>query len=381
MSVEEDNELRDLVSQTLETKGVLAKIRAELRASVFLALEEQDAFKDKSNLLVNKALKDFVSMPEGLLAVNLVREFLEYFGLEFTSSVFEPETQAGKDYKYIGRTKLAQELKLSAVKKAPLLVQLVQDGRTSNLVTDITKEVEMDNNVTRTEMVRNKDDKQDRKLPSTNNNNNSMFNNNNNINNNNNSSATLRAENNFIQSVLNGQMKSIEKESIKEVPNNDSKPLVTISSPQQSSMQNTVRKPDSLKLDLNQPGFKPSGGGSLSSLGNLPPLGSVTSSQPVKQKTSRHGGKEVSSDIKALLDFESDTQNQNYEEDFHSSASDKPNPGDKTNHTPSGSGSEIDEEILSVADELLNSSMSGAVDDNSGELSGGSNNGEGLVNL
>lgn len=27
MSVEEDNELRDLVSQTLETKGVLAKIR------------------------------------------------------------------------------------------------------------------------------------------------------------------------------------------------------------------------------------------------------------------------------------------------------------------------------------------------------------------
>lgn len=64
-------------------------------------------------MFVNKALKDFVSMPEGLLAVNLVREFLEYFGLEFTSSVFEPETQAGKDYKHIGRTKLAQELKLS----------------------------------------------------------------------------------------------------------------------------------------------------------------------------------------------------------------------------------------------------------------------------
>ena len=30
MSVEEDNELRDLVSQTLETKGVLTKIRVSV---------------------------------------------------------------------------------------------------------------------------------------------------------------------------------------------------------------------------------------------------------------------------------------------------------------------------------------------------------------
>lgn len=380
MSVEEDNELRDLVSQTLETNGVLAKIRAELRASVFLALEEQDAFKDRSNAFVNKALKDFVSMPEGLLAVNLVREFLEYFGLEFTSSVFEPETQAGRDYKYIGRTKLAQELKLSTGKKAPLLVQLVQDGRTSNLLTNTTKDIETDNNLTRNETIRNKDDKQDRKVTTTNNNNNSNCNNNNNnINNSNN--ATLRAENSFIQSVLNGQMKSLDKENVKEVPPSDSKPLVALNSSQQPLVQNTVRKPDSLKLDLNQPGFKPSGG-SLSSLSNLPPLGSVTSSQPVKQNTSRHS-KEVSSDIKALLDFDTDTQDQNYEEDFHSSASDKTKQGDKINHTPSASGSEIDEEILSAADELLNSSISGGVDDNdnTGELSGGTNNGEGLVNL
>lgn len=377
MSVEEDNELRDLVSQTLETKGVLAKIRAELRASVFLALEEQDAFKDKNNVFVNKALKDFVSMPEGLLAVNLVREFLEYFGLEFTSSVFEPETQAGKDYKYIGRTKLAQELKLSTVKKAPLLVQLVQDGRTNNLLTNTTKDVETDNHLTRNETVRNKDDKQDRKLTTTNNNNNSNCNNNNNINNTNN--ATLRAENNFIQSVLNGQMKSLDKENVKEVPSSDSKPLVALNSSQQPPVQNTVRKPDSLKLDFNQPGFKPSGG-SLSSLSNLPPLGSVTSNQPIKQNTSRHS-KEVSNDIKALLDFDTDTQDQNYEEDFHSSASDKAKQGDKINHTPSGSGSEIDEEILSAADDLLNTSISGGVDDNTGELSGGSNNGEGLINL
>lgn len=49
-------------------------------------------------------------------------------------------------------------------------------------------------------------------------------------------------------------MKSVEKENVKEVPSNDSKPLIAFNSTQQSSVQNTVRKPDSLKLDLTQPG-------------------------------------------------------------------------------------------------------------------------------
>lgn len=45
-----------------------------------------------------------------------MREFLEYFGLEFSASVFEPETQAGRDYEYVGRSKLAHDLKLNAGK-------------------------------------------------------------------------------------------------------------------------------------------------------------------------------------------------------------------------------------------------------------------------
>ncbi|XP_072907857.1 centrosomal protein 43 isoform X4 [Hemitrygon akajei] len=42
MSAEEDTELRDLLVQTLENSGVLNKLKAELRAAVFLALEEQE---------------------------------------------------------------------------------------------------------------------------------------------------------------------------------------------------------------------------------------------------------------------------------------------------------------------------------------------------
>ena len=39
-TTEEDTELRDLVAATLETSGVLGKIKAQLRANVYIALEE-----------------------------------------------------------------------------------------------------------------------------------------------------------------------------------------------------------------------------------------------------------------------------------------------------------------------------------------------------
>ena len=45
MSGEEDEkelELKDLIVQTLEANGLLAKIKAQLRASVFMALDEND---------------------------------------------------------------------------------------------------------------------------------------------------------------------------------------------------------------------------------------------------------------------------------------------------------------------------------------------------
>jgi hypothetical protein len=45
MSGEEDEkelELKDLIVQTLESNGLLSKIKAQLRASVFMALDEND---------------------------------------------------------------------------------------------------------------------------------------------------------------------------------------------------------------------------------------------------------------------------------------------------------------------------------------------------
>jgi FGFR1 oncogene partner len=61
---------------------------------------------------INKHLKEFLSSSEGLLVACLVREFLEFFQLDFTLSVFDPETAQGKYYNYGGRSKLMKDLQL-----------------------------------------------------------------------------------------------------------------------------------------------------------------------------------------------------------------------------------------------------------------------------
>ncbi|XP_078586033.1 uncharacterized protein LOC144867874 [Branchiostoma floridae x Branchiostoma japonicum] len=126
MSADEDTELRDLVAQTLETNGVLGKIRAQLRASVFLALEEQGALESKSQL-VNQDLKKFLNTKEGRMVAALVREFLIHFNLDYSLAVFDPETNFGE--KYEGRDALARELNVlesDDSSRLPLLAEVVK---------------------------------------------------------------------------------------------------------------------------------------------------------------------------------------------------------------------------------------------------------------
>ncbi|XP_043478317.1 uncharacterized protein LOC122508819 [Leptopilina heterotoma] len=132
ISMEEDTELRDLVVQTLENNGVLAKVRAELRASVFLALEEQESVMIPEPLL-NKTVKQYLQSSEGKLLFSLVREFLEYFGLDYTISVYDPETYFGKEYNYVGRKKLCEELGISSTE--PLLGEILKNNINGAFIT------------------------------------------------------------------------------------------------------------------------------------------------------------------------------------------------------------------------------------------------------
>ncbi|NXU51556.1 FR1OP protein, partial [Turnix velox] len=125
-ATEEDTELRDLLVQTLETSGVLNKIKAELRAAVFLALEEQEKVENKAPL-VNESLKSFLGTKDGRLVAGLVAEFLRFFNLDFTLAVFQPESSTlnGLD----GRENLARDLGIVEAEGTlggPLLLEVVR---------------------------------------------------------------------------------------------------------------------------------------------------------------------------------------------------------------------------------------------------------------
>ena len=61
-TTEEDTELRDLVAATLENAGILGKIKAQLRANVYIALEEGDKVRD--TLQRRSILGDLMSLIE-----------------------------------------------------------------------------------------------------------------------------------------------------------------------------------------------------------------------------------------------------------------------------------------------------------------------------
>ncbi|XP_011375774.1 FGFR1 oncogene partner [Pteropus vampyrus] len=123
---EEDTELRDLLVQTLENSGVLNRIKAELRAAVFLALEEQEKVENKTPL-VNESLKKFLNTKDGRLVASLVAEFLQFFNLDFTLAVFQPETSTFQSLE--GRENLARDLGIVEAEGTvggPLLLEVIR---------------------------------------------------------------------------------------------------------------------------------------------------------------------------------------------------------------------------------------------------------------
>ncbi|XP_076190094.1 centrosomal protein 43 isoform X2 [Aptenodytes patagonicus] len=101
-------------------------LNAELRAAVFLALEEQEKVENKTPL-VNESLKSFLGTKDGRLVAGLVAEFLRFFNLDFTLAVFQPESSTlnGLD----GRENLARDLGIIEVEGTvggPLLLEVVR---------------------------------------------------------------------------------------------------------------------------------------------------------------------------------------------------------------------------------------------------------------
>ncbi|KAG8182516.1 hypothetical protein JTE90_002054 [Oedothorax gibbosus] len=122
MYAEGETELRDSIIQNLESSGFLNKIKAELRAGVFIAFEDEGKLKTK-NPLANNKFEEFIETSDGKLVVSMVREFLEYFNLNYTLSVFDPESSTS----CLNRADLCEKLNLkSSEVQGPVLSALLK---------------------------------------------------------------------------------------------------------------------------------------------------------------------------------------------------------------------------------------------------------------
>ncbi|CAL9246330.1 unnamed protein product [Arabidopsis halleri] len=97
-------DLKTLVTRTLEKNGVLAKIRAELRASVFEAIEEEDRVIENNEGLppallgsCNDRARQLHASPSGRLLSALICEYLDWAQLNHTLKVYQPECNLAKD--------------------------------------------------------------------------------------------------------------------------------------------------------------------------------------------------------------------------------------------------------------------------------------------
>ncbi|XP_043210597.1 centrosomal protein 43-like [Amphibalanus amphitrite] len=119
-------ELRDLVTEALENNGVLPKLRAQLRASVFLALDETagSGSGDQSSRFQSEALLSVAGRPVGRRCLALVRELLACLQLDCTLSVLDAELESVAGWRE-ERPRLAATLGLSPAEHEPVLVALL----------------------------------------------------------------------------------------------------------------------------------------------------------------------------------------------------------------------------------------------------------------
>lgn len=82
------DELKSLVADTLKKQGVLGKFKAQLRKTVISVLDA-----DSNHGLYNENAKaaTICSTDDGLLMAELICEFMAFYNLEYTESVFVPE--------------------------------------------------------------------------------------------------------------------------------------------------------------------------------------------------------------------------------------------------------------------------------------------------
>lgn len=118
-------EVKQLVQAALEKKGTLNDLRAQLRAQVFIIVDEHEKSTGGPGLAAktaNPSREALLKDPNGQLLLGLVNELLEYAKMDYTRQVYGPELGVGASA-YVGRSQLASKLGIAdAPRDAPLLL-------------------------------------------------------------------------------------------------------------------------------------------------------------------------------------------------------------------------------------------------------------------
>ena len=88
------DDLKNIVIQNLEQEGTLGSLRAQLRARVFKAIEnyaDSNAKQAAGFQWQNPAAAKVHEDPDTKLVALLVKDFLEYYKMDYTLSVYLPE--------------------------------------------------------------------------------------------------------------------------------------------------------------------------------------------------------------------------------------------------------------------------------------------------
>lgn len=121
------DELKNLVIQTLEVNGILGQIRAKLRSSVFKVIDNNDPqHNERAMHWENPLAQKVLETTESALAADLIREYLEFYRLDYTLSILIPEANMKQDP--LDKDELIRKAKVDRPKESePLLVQILKE--------------------------------------------------------------------------------------------------------------------------------------------------------------------------------------------------------------------------------------------------------------
>ena len=123
------DELKNLVIQTLETNGILGQIRAKLRSSVFKVIDNNDpSGKERAMHWENPLAQKVLETTESELAADLIKEYLEFYRLDYSLSILIPEANLKQDP--MNRDELVKKAEIeNANQDEPLLVQILKERK------------------------------------------------------------------------------------------------------------------------------------------------------------------------------------------------------------------------------------------------------------